>query len=174
MDDNNFSRTTDLMTIILPVVVMIRMFDSNDPVMQTNASLQNAVHVMPSYKWWELAKAMAPRADDGNGGSMDQLADFAIAVLSKPVSVGFVERCHKVWKRCVAPVDKKSKHWPTVNMQLKIAVNSRVMDKIRDPSYLETFPETNVRSAEALAEESSEGEGCSSDSDCDESSAALG
>jgi len=71
-------------------------------------------------------------------------------------------------------VDKKSKHWPTVNMQLKIAVNSRVMDKIRDPSYLETFPETNVRSAEALAEESSEGEGCSSDSDCDESFAALG
>ena len=41
-------------------------------------------------------------------------------------------------------------------------------------SFPETNVQTNVQSAEALAEESSEGEGRSSDSDCDESPAALG
>ena len=76
---------------------------------------------------WESLQAMSP---------LPHLAEFAIRVLSKSSGVGDVERFHKVMKRCVNLVARKSMSFENVERQMFIACNSRKMDTVYEPTWV--------------------------------------
>ena len=76
---------------------------------------------------WESLQAMSP---------LPHLAEFAIRVLSKSSGVGDVERFHKVMKRCVNLVARKSMSFENVERQMFIACNSRKMDTVHEPTWV--------------------------------------
>ena len=106
-------------------------------------------------QYWESLKAVSP---------LPHLADFAIRVLSKPAGVGDIERFHKVMKRCVNPVARKSMSFANVEKQMFIACNSRKMDTVYEPTWVpaitgfDTLEDREESSSEEESEEDDEGE----------------